>query len=65
MTSGIKTIIRRYYNALWNTWNLEAGIEIICPSLESRCCLGSSVEGIDELKGYTRSVRTAYSDSHS
>ena len=59
MTEANKAIIRRYYDDLWNAWNLEAAEDLISPDIEFRGSLG-----IDGFKGYVATVRSVFPDFH-
>ena len=64
VTRANKAIIRRYYDDLWNAWNLEAAEDLISPEIEFRGSLGITVQGIDGFKGYVATVRSAFPDFH-
>ena len=59
-----ETIIRTYYEDLWNRWNLAIADELISSAIVFRGSLGLSVRGIEGFKGYVRSVRVAFPDFH-
>ena len=64
ITEENKATIRRYYDDLWNAWNLEAAADLISPDIEFRGSLGITVQGIDGFKGYVATVRSAFPDFH-
>ncbi len=59
-----KAVIRRYYEDLWNAWNLDLVDELIAPDITFRGSLGVSVRGRDGFRGYVAVVRTAFPDFH-
>src|SRR5258706_4387832 len=63
-TETNKRIVRRYYEEIWNRWDLRAADELISPSIHFRGSLGASVEGLEGFKSYVRSVRLAFPDFH-
>ena len=64
MSEKNKAIIRRYYEDLWNPWNLEAANALISPEMEFRGSLGITVRGIEGFHGYMSTVRSAFPDFH-
>ena len=64
MSEKNKAIIRRYYEDLWNPWNLEAANALIAPEMEFRGSLGITVRGIEGFQGYMSTVRSAFPDFH-
>ena len=63
-TEENKALIRRYYDQLWNRWDLGVADAIISPGIHFRGSLGMSVEGIDGFKRYMETVRHAFPDFH-
>lgn len=59
-----KAIIRRYYDELWNRWNLDVVDEIISVEVAFRGSLGSTVKGRHDFKQYVNMVRAAFPDFH-
>lgn len=59
-----KALIRRYYEELWNPWNLEAANDLISPEMEFRGSLGIAERGISGFQGYMSTVRSAFPDFH-
>ena len=64
MSEKNKAIISRYYEDLWNRWNLEAANDLISPEMEFRGSLGITVRGIEGFQGYVSTVRSAFPDFH-
>jgi predicted ester cyclase len=63
-TEDNKALIRRYYEDLWNRWNLVTADEIIAAGIRFRGSLGVTVAGIDGFKEYVATVRAAFPDFH-
>jgi len=59
-----KQIIRRYYNELWNKWNLALANELVAPDVSFRGSLAIEVQGLEGFKGYVNMVRAAFPDFH-
>lgn len=59
-----KSLIRRYYSELWNTWSLAALEELISPAIVFRGSIGTTVNGIEEFKQYVDKIRAAFPDFH-
>lgn len=59
-----KDIIRRYYEDLWNPWDLDAAHELIDSNMEFRGSLGVTVRGIVGFQSYMSTVRLAFPDFH-
>ena len=59
-----KALIERFYNEMWNEWNLAVADEIISDNVRFRGSLGSTLEGLENFKGYMETVRTAFPDWH-
>lgn len=57
-----RSIIRRYYQELWNEWNLKVADEIIAPNIRFRGSLSIEVGGIEGFKSYVRTVQAAFPD---
>ena len=64
MSEKNKDIIRRYYEDLWNPWNLEAANELISPEMEFLGSLGITVRGIEGFQHYVSTVHSAFPDFH-
>ena len=63
-TEANKAIIKRYYEELWNAWNLEIADEIISGDIVFRGSLSVKIEGRDGFKEYVEMVREAFPDFH-
>jgi steroid delta-isomerase-like uncharacterized protein len=59
-----KALIRRYYEELWNRWDLAVADEIIADDLTFRGSLAVTVRGRDGFKQYVALVRSAFPDFH-
>jgi steroid delta-isomerase-like uncharacterized protein len=57
-----RAVIRRFYDELWNQWNLDVANEILAPDVRFRGSLGTTLAGVDAVKGYVEQVRTAFPD---
>jgi steroid delta-isomerase-like uncharacterized protein len=55
-------VIGRFYDELWNHWDIEVADEIVAPDVRFRGSLGISVVGVDAFKGYVEQVRAAFPD---
>jgi predicted ester cyclase len=59
-----KAIVRRYYDELWNQWNLSLSDELIDAGISFRGSLGVTVQGLEGFKQYVTLVRGAFPDFH-
>jgi steroid delta-isomerase-like uncharacterized protein len=59
-----KSLVRRYYEEMWNRWDLALADELIGEGLTFRGSLGVAVQGRDEFRDYMRAVRRAFPDFH-
>jgi steroid delta-isomerase-like uncharacterized protein len=59
-----RALIRRYYDELWNEWNLGVADEIIAPEITFRGSLAVTVSGVEGFKSYVTLVRNAFPDFH-
>ena len=59
-----KALVRRYYEELWNRWNLSLADELLGEGLTFRGSLGVAVQGRDAFRDYTCAVRRAFPDFH-
>jgi steroid delta-isomerase-like uncharacterized protein len=57
-------LVRRFYEELWNTWDLTVADEILSPDLRFRGSLGNELEGRDAFLAYVEEVRAAFPDWH-
>lgn len=64
MSENNKAVVRRFYDEVWNRWNLAAADEILAPDIHFRGSLGTSHVGIDDFKRYVEQVRAAFPDWH-
>ncbi len=56
--------VRRFYDELWNDWQIGVAGEIVSESLRFRGSLGTECEGRGEFERYVRDVRIAFPDWH-
>jgi steroid delta-isomerase-like uncharacterized protein len=59
-----KDVVRRYYEAMWNRWDLSLARELLTEDLRFRGSLGTEANGIGEFCRYARSVWLAFPDFH-
>jgi len=59
-----ESLVRRFYEELWNDWRLEVADEIVSDTLAFRGSLGSAACGRDKFKRYVEGVRRAFPDWH-
>jgi len=59
-----EALIRRFYDELWNEWNLAVADKVLGPDVRFRGSLGASHVGIDAFKDYFEQVRRAFPDLH-
>jgi steroid delta-isomerase-like uncharacterized protein len=59
-----KGLVRRYYEEMWNRWDLSLAQELLAPGLRFRGSLGDEVEGIRAFCRYARSVWQGFPDFH-
>ena len=59
-----KAIVERYYEVLWNQWNLAVAKEIIAPNIRFRGSLGIDVDGREAFGAYVNLIRGAFPDFH-
>jgi steroid delta-isomerase-like uncharacterized protein len=59
-----KALVRRYYEEMWNRWDLSLARELLAPDLRFRGSLGTEANGIGEFCRYARSVWLAFPDFH-
>jgi len=57
-------LVRRFYEELWNRWDLAIADEILAPDLRFRGTLGTRLVGIEAFRGYVEQVRAAFPDWH-
>jgi len=59
-----KSLVRRYYDEMWNRWDLSLADELLGEGLTFRGSLGVAVRGRDGFRDYVRAVRRAFPDFH-
>jgi steroid delta-isomerase-like uncharacterized protein len=59
-----KALVRRYYDELWNRWDLGLVDELLAPDVGFRGSLGIEVRGRDGFRRYVALVRDAFPDFH-
>ena len=59
-----EALVRRFYDELWNQWQLGVVDEILSESLRFRGSLGAVCDGREEFKRYVGTVRIAFPDWH-
>jgi steroid delta-isomerase-like uncharacterized protein len=57
-------VIRRFYDELWNRWEVDVADRILAADVRFRGTLGTSVVGIEAFVGYLERVRAAFPDWH-
>ena len=57
-------LVRRFYDELWNRWDLAVADEILAPDFRFRGSLGARLVGIEGFRGYVEEVRAAFPDWH-
>ncbi len=58
------SVVRRFYEELWNEWRLDVAGEIVAADVRFRGSLGSLLIGREKLLRYVEGVRTAFPDWH-
>ena len=58
-------VVRRFYEELWNQWDLDLAEGIVSPTVRFRGSLGTVVNDRDGFLRYVEQVRTAFPDWHS
>ena len=64
MTAENKRIVRRYYDDVWNRWDLKLADQLLSPDVRFRGSLGLTKTGVDGFKKYMELVRAAFPDFH-
>ena len=59
-----KALVHRYYEDLWNRWDLSLATELLSPNLKFRGSLGVDADGIRAFRRYARTVWLAFPDFH-
>jgi predicted ester cyclase len=64
MAADPRSIVRRYYDEMWNPWNFQLAGQILAPEIRFRGSLGAEMRGIPEFLAYMRRVQAAFPDFH-
>ena len=64
MSDSNVALIRRFYEELWNRWDLAVAREVVAPDIRFRGSLGTTVEGLDAFVGYVEQIHAAFPDWH-
>ncbi len=59
-----KSLVRRYYSEVWNTWSAPALEKLISPDIVFHGSIGTAVKGITEFNAYVNRIRSAFPDFH-
>jgi predicted ester cyclase len=59
-----RAVIERFYNEMWNRWDLAVADEIVAEKVRFHGSLGSTLERLEDFKNYMRTVRNAFPDWH-
>ena len=59
-----KALVRRYYEEMWNRWDLSIAEEVLAPGMRFRGSLGTVTEGIRGFCRYARAVWLGFPDFH-
>ena len=59
-----ESLVRRFYDDLWNRWDDAAVEEVLAPEFAFRGSLGVETAGRDGWRGYRDSVRAGSADFH-
>lgn len=57
-------LVEAFYRRVWNDGDLDAVADLLTPEFSFRGSLGHEMRGLEEFKGYVRSVRGALADYH-
>lgn len=55
-------MVLRFYEELWNRWQLGLADELMSPTVRFRGSLGTICEGRDDFKRYVKVVQAAFPD---
>jgi hypothetical protein len=58
-TGEHKELVRRYYEELWNCWDIALADQLIAEGIAFRGSLGQTVRGREGFKAYVGEVRRA------
>ena len=64
MTDTNERVVRRFYDELWNRWDLAVAEELVAADIRFRGSLGTELRGIGDLRRYVEQVRAAFGDWH-
>jgi predicted ester cyclase len=59
-----RTLICRYYQELWNSWNFALAHKLLTDNVVFRGSLGVAVQGLCAFLDYMRLVQAAFPDFH-
>ncbi len=59
-----RALVRRYYDELWNRWDLDLIPELLAPDFRFRASLGSMARGRSAIRDYVELIRAAFPDFH-
>ena len=62
--AGTDSLIRTFYDRVWNAWDEGAARTILSPALSFRGSLGDAVTGHDGFLAYQAKIRAAFPDFH-
>jgi hypothetical protein len=57
-------LVRRYYDELWNAWDVSLADELLAPDFRFRGSLGFETRGREEFLAYLEMTRDAFPDFH-
>jgi steroid delta-isomerase-like uncharacterized protein len=59
-----KSLVQRFYNEVWNTWDEQAVREILSPEIDFRGSIGLQKHGHDGFIEYMKLIRSIFPDFH-
>jgi steroid delta-isomerase-like uncharacterized protein len=57
-----ESVVRRFYDELWNQWQLELVDELLAPNVRFRGSRGAHLTGRDAFRRYAESTRAGFPD---
>lgn len=63
LTEG-RNLVRRYYSALWNAWNVSLAEELLAPDFRFQGSVGAQTRGREAFVGYLRMIQGVFPDFH-
>jgi steroid delta-isomerase-like uncharacterized protein len=57
-----EAVVRRFYNELWNQWQLDLVDELLSPNVRFRGSRGARLAGRDAFRRYAESTRAGFPD---